>query len=134
VTDYDDEYSTCRATYATLRLYLVDLTPDAVTERLGLRPTESQTQTRSAKHLHAWFLCSAGQVDSREVRRHIDWILDQITPVVSPFRDLIARGVKADVACCWVSASGHGGPTLSPIQMRRLAELGLECWFDVYAG
>lgn len=134
MTDYDDEYPTCKATYATLRLYLGDLTPDAVTERLGLSPTESQTQTRSAKHSQAWFLCSKGQVHSRDVRRHIDWILDQVTPVAARFRDLIARGAKADVACFWVSASGHGGPMLSPIQMRRLAELELECWFDVYSG
>jgi hypothetical protein len=32
----------------------------------------------------------------------------------------------------WDSKSGEGGPTISPVQMKRLAELGIELWFDVY--
>lgn len=27
---------------------------------------------------------------------------------------------------------GHGGPTLTPVQMTQLGELGIELWFDVY--
>jgi hypothetical protein len=37
-----------------------------------------------------------------------------------------------DIACLWDSHAGHGGPTLSPDLLRRLADLGIELWFDIY--
>ena len=36
------------------------------------------------------------------------------------------------ISCFWGSRCGHGGPTLSARQTRRLADLELELWFDVY--
>jgi len=41
-------------------------------------------------------------------------------------------GVRMSVNCVWYSRSGHGGPTLWPEQMRVLADLNLECSFDIY--
>ena len=41
-------------------------------------------------------------------------------------------GGKIDIACSWYSVSGHGGPTISPKQSMRLANLGIDLWFDVY--
>ena len=41
-------------------------------------------------------------------------------------------GYRMDIFCYWLSAGGHGGPTLSPAIMRRLGELGLEIGFDIY--
>lgn len=38
-----------------------------------------------------------------------------------------------DIACYWVSRSGHGGPTIPPPQMRRLADLNIELGFDFYS-
>ena len=35
------------------------------------------------------------------------------------------------VQCIWWSATGQGGPTLWPEQMRLLAALNPECSFDV---
>jgi len=32
----------------------------------------------------------------------------------------------------WISKQGHGGPTISPAQSKRLAELDLELFFDFY--
>ena len=37
-----------------------------------------------------------------------------------------------DICCFWLSASGHGGPTVSPKQMAKLVELNLEVWWDIY--
>jgi hypothetical protein len=31
-----------------------------------------------------------------------------------------------------MSASGHGGPMLSPETMGRLSDLGVGIWFDIY--
>ena len=36
------------------------------------------------------------------------------------------------ISCFWVSASHHGGPVLSPKEMRILADLDIEIWFDYY--
>ena len=80
----------------------------------------------------AWFLSSKLSVDSKNVRRHLDWVLDQLGGRRVALRDLAERGAKLDVNCYWVSASGHGGPMLSPPQLTKLADLEIELQFDVY--
>lgn len=42
-------------------------------------------------------------------------------------------GAEVDVFCYWSSRCGHGGPTLSPTQMKGLAELGLDLGLDIYS-
>jgi hypothetical protein len=81
-----------------------------------------------------WFLSSEDSVESGDIRRHIDWILEQIADKSDVFVALRDAGGTADVSCYWATASGHGGPSLWPRQMAILASLGLEIWFDVYAG
>jgi uncharacterized protein DUF4279 len=139
---YDDSYATCKETYATLRIYPENLDPDQVSECLALSPSSIQRRGEArllssgnyaTKRLNGWFLTSKGIVDSRDVRRHIDWLLDKVEPAALQFGEILTEGARADISCFWVSASGHGGPTLSPSQMGRLAKLQLECWFDLYA-
>lgn len=72
-------------------------------------------------------------MQSRDVRRHLDWILERLLPAKDKLQALKAEGVEAAVSCYWLSVYGHGGPTLSPQQMRGLVEFGLECWFDCYS-
>lgn len=138
---YADDYSTCLSTFATLRIYSQTVVPDEITRALELQPTRSlrQGELRGGKpsNLNGWFLSSEGRVESRDLRRHLDWLLDQLGGGEQGTHQLTARipgRVWADVSCLWVSAVGHGGPTLSPKQMMRMARLGLECWFDVYLG
>lgn len=132
---YDDSYDTCLETYATLRLY--NVAPDEVSRELGIRATRSQQLGAPRGHgtvrLHGWFLSSRGAVQSKDVRRHLDWLLDQLVPRRDVIRALIARGASADISCYWLSANGHGGPTISPSQSRRLGELGIDLWFDFYS-
>ncbi len=133
---YNDLYPTCEETYATLRIYPDALDPDEVTERLGVTPTKVQRvgdkRGSYTCDLNGWFLCSNGQVHSRDSRRHIDWILDQVESCAEELENIRKSGGRADISCSWLSASGHGGPTVSPHQSNRLAALGLDCWFDVY--
>lgn len=136
--DYDDDYATCAETYATLRVY--ELAPQVVTSALGLEPDSTQTRgdamyPRAGSPLYrvdGWFMTSRGFVASRDVRRHLDWLLDRLEPCASALRDLRSAGARMDVSCFWASASGHGGPALSPKQSQRLGNLDLEVWFDVY--
>ena len=136
--DRDSDYPTCERTYATLHIYPERLDPAEVTARLGIEPSEWQRRGEARKpgsrpaRLHGWFLTSQGAIDSRDVRKHLDWLLAQIVPQTDAFLSLQAEGCRMDVSCYWVSHSGHGGPSVRPGQMRDLARLNLELWFDVY--
>lgn len=143
---YVDDYATCEQTYVTLRLYSLTATPEEISSALGIEPTRvlrmsevrnPQGRRPVTQKQNGWFLSSEGHVQSRDVRRHLDWLLDQISKADSTLKrltDTQVGGVRADVACVWFSRSGHGGPTLSPSQMLRLGALGLDCWFDLYSG
>ena len=133
---YDDHYATCIETYATLRIYPNE-SPETVTTQLGISPTRVQEKGDRSKTgvpftTHGWFLCSRNFCSSRDIRRHLDWILEKITSKRNVIQLLCGDGTKADISCYWLSAHGHGGPTLSPIQMAQLATLNLDCWFDIY--
>jgi Domain of unknown function (DUF4279) len=123
---YDDGYETCERTVATLRIYGVE--PAVVTNYLKVDPSVAHVgpQARSA-----WILSSDEHVSSKDLRRHLDWLLDMIVPGAAGLKALQAmEGVITNVTCVWWSAAGDGGPTLWPRQMRRLADPDLECSFE----
>jgi hypothetical protein len=137
----DDDYPSCARTYATLRIYPEHLDPLYLTERLGIEPSSWQRKgeiwyPHSKIHptypLHGWFLCSEGVLDSKDSRRHLDWLLEILSAKAETIRSLQNEGCRMDVCCVWHSKSGNGGPTISPNQMGELARLNLELWFDVY--
>jgi hypothetical protein len=66
------------------------------------------------------------------VRRHLDWLLDQLLPLKATLDSLRADGASLDVSCFWVSAFGHGGPEVAPAQAAKFATLDLSFWFDFY--
>jgi len=138
---YNDDYETCQETYATLCVYLEGVDPNEVTKRLGIKPTkvqrkgetpDIQSKLPTALKPTAWFLSSKGQCISKDSRRHLDFILDQLVPKADVLQELRQLGSKMHISCYWLSKSGHGGPTIPPEQMRRLALLDLELWFDIY--
>ena len=134
---YNDDFATCKQTFASLWIYQVP--PDEVTYALALEPSRTQKagDMRSDGYRFSkdgWFLSSEAAVESRDVRRHLDWLLDLVMPRAEPLRELRQRGATMDVFCYWLSAFGHGGPTISPEQAAKLAALSLDCWFDVYVG
>ncbi len=140
-SDYDDDYPTCSKTHASLRIYHDDLDPQRITGLLGIDP--SQMQVRGMVHftsigkeflppIGGWFLSTRGKIASRDVRRHVAWILDKLAGKDEILRNLQAEGCRMDILCYWLSADGHGGPTLSPGIMRRLGDLELEIGFDIY--
>lgn len=139
MADYNDNYSTCAETYSSLRIISAAIAADEISRRLRLEPTRSHAvgdlisphEIATRPH-HGWFLETRGIVESLDSRRHIDWLLDRVAPAENELRDLIADAVRADVFSYWRSANGHGGPMLSPVQMSKLARLGLDCGWDVY--
>jgi hypothetical protein len=134
------DYPTCARTFATLRVYPERLDPDEVTRRLGIEPSNLQRKgdplTKSKQPVlaktHGWFLTTEGAIESRDVRKHLDWLLERLVPRAEAVRSLQADGCSMDISCYWLSFSGHGGPSVRPAQMAELARLGQELWFDVY--
>ena len=126
----------CAATCATLRLYGDALDPAEVSRLLGLEPTDSaakgETVVVGAKSRTAptgrWILTSENAIQSTNLEDHLDWLLDRLSVVPC---DVPGVG-RADVFCYWVSATGHGGPELSPQMLARLASLQLTLGFDLY--
>jgi hypothetical protein len=112
-----------------------------VTSHLGIEPTKSQKKgevKRSSRGFErtikkgGWFLSSEDHVDSKDIRRHLDWLLARLLPVKDQLLSLQAtEGIIMSVNCIWWSAFAEGGPTLWPEQMRLLADLNLECGFDI---
>jgi hypothetical protein len=139
-TPYDDVDPTCERTLASLRIYSA-LTPDAVSNVLGIPPDDAfargdlaigqRTGTTRIRKFSGWFLSSEGKVESRDLRRHLDWLLSKLEPRAAGLAQLQAtEGVSMNVTCIWWASSLGGGPTLWPMQMRALAELNLECSFS----
>ena len=122
---YNDACPTCRETHATFRLTRESgIDGAAITEKLRLEPSDMSART--------WLLESENEIQSLDTRRHIDHLLDQLEPRRVALETLRSQGYSTDVFCYWVSAGGHGGPTVSPEQAGRLADLGIELGFDVY--
>ncbi len=80
-----------------------------------------------------WGLDSEGVVASRDLRRHLDWLLDQLESKAVVLVELQRGGYSMDVFCHWCRLGGTGGPMLSPRQMSRLAALNLTIGFEFWA-
>jgi hypothetical protein len=136
---YNDNYETCYETYVTLRIYCDTQQPNELTKNLGIKPSEvlvkgQKNELRINKLIehNCWFLTTKGEVYSKDTRRHIDYLTDKLLPIKSKLKALIKEGARMDISCYWQSENGQGGPALSPQQLTKLADLGIELWFDIY--
>lgn len=139
-SSYDDEFATCTKTYATLAIHKPDLDADVVRQTLGWaqasRDSASESHQLSSRAAEAagdrLFLSSEGSVSSRDLRRHVDWLLAHIARGPDAIRQLRDSGYELYVSAYWMSAFGHGGPILSAELMRALGAFGLDLDFDIY--
>lgn len=138
-TCYDDTYNTCKKTDAALRIAHLDLDPEHISARLQVQPTSSIQRgqrwpgVRRPTKTGLWLLDTEGQIQSRDLRRHLDWIIDALAGKAAILADLRAEGYEMDVFCNWVRLGGTGGPTLSPRNMQGLGKLGLELGFEFWS-
>ncbi len=141
LTPTNDNYETCDKTHVVLRVYSGRLHPSRVTELLGISPTKHVAAGEPGRvnslgrapvgKLNGWFLSSEGNVESKDTRRHLDWLIAKLQHSRDAIHRLQARpDIRMSVNCIWWSRHGDGGPTLWPEQMRALADLNLECSFD----
>jgi hypothetical protein len=137
MTPYDDDFPTCRKTFAALRTFLDSVGPEVITAKLGITPTANFLKGdrhgggKFSRKFNGWFLSSEGLVESKDTRRHIDWVISQLANHEVTLKEMRAAGFEMDISCFWLS-TGQGGPIISPAQMRELSQLELEIWWDVY--
>jgi Domain of unknown function (DUF4279) len=107
---------------------VVDITPTS-SQRVGdlAYPTSGRLI-----QLNGWFLGTEEVIDSKEVQDHLRWLLLLLVPRSEQLHQLQNAGCRMDISCYWLSAVGHGGPTLSPEIMGELSKMRLEIWFDCY--
>jgi Domain of unknown function (DUF4279) len=136
LTPVNDKYETCERTKALLRINCSDRSPHAISKILQIEPTKVvEVGVEGPKHgtasgaigkLNLWVLDSEGAVESKDLRRHLDWLLDQIEPAAQQILELRREGLIMDISCVWWSKYGEGGPALWPTQMLRISQLDLE--------
>jgi hypothetical protein len=126
-------------TYATFRAFSESLDPDEVSRALGIEPTkcfragdERKPNRPYAPYRSGGWLLSTEAFESRDIREHVDRLLDRLEPSAPALARLVEEGARCSVFCFWSSDNGQGGPQLDPTQMARLAALNLPILFDVY--
>ncbi|MFN0048345.1 MAG: DUF4279 domain-containing protein [Cytophagales bacterium] len=138
---YEDNYETCRETFVTFRIYFDEIHPEEITKILQIEPNNFQVKgepfhdskkSKALAKLNGWFLTSEELVNSKDSRRHLDYILDKILPVKEKIDNLVKKGATINLDCFWATEQGHGGPILSIEQINKLAEIGLEFSYDFY--
>jgi Domain of unknown function (DUF4279) len=134
LTAVDDNYATCAETFAALRIYSGTLDAQQIGRQLGLDATtsnrvaiEAASNTGRPAPPNLYELSTEHKVVSRDLRKHLDWLLQRLSPSRSQLLGLQQRAdTKMLVHCRWWSKYGGGGPTLWPEQMELLAALKLE--------
>ena len=134
---YDDNYGTCKETSTCFRIMHPDLDLAAISQQLDLVPAWTRQKGQiygksTPQRISIWALDTEGIITSRDMRRHLDWLLDQLEPkrdVLAQFRE---RGYEMDLYCLWCRLGGTGGPMLSPYQMTRMAALELTIGFEFW--
>lgn len=137
---YDPAYPSCDRTAASLLIYPESRTSREITSSLGISPSFVQDvgerivtslgRVRVAKITY-WELTSEYAVVSKDLRDHLNWLIEILLPRRFELRTLQASGDRMSIQCSWWSACGNGGPVLWPRQMKALAELNLECAFEI---
>ncbi|MDH1523663.1 DUF4279 domain-containing protein [Achromobacter mucicolens] len=142
ITPVAPDYESCAECYARLMIYPGGRHPDVITDIFHIQPTSvnvvgdvitnSRGRKRQIKN-SGWFLSTEGLVLSKDIRQHIGWLVKIIYPRRHALKEIQNMDeMKITLKCVWFSLLGHSGPVLWPEQMKALAELDLECSFDIY--
>ena len=134
------DYPTCECCFTTLYIETGDVDPNRVSEILNLQPTSIQIRgearanmfSRRINPLNGWSFSSEGFVESKDLRKHLDWLFDNLSDRKTEIECLRQLGCDLRVSCYWLSKAGHGGPTLSKSQIKSLAEFEFDICLDIY--
>ena len=141
----DPEYGTCALTFVSM--LVLPPAPSSyeqlqeIDTLLGLEATERclafevmpySVGAAGIFESPTWRFSSEGALKSRDLRHHLDWLLNRLEPRASKIASLqLLPGWRMSVSAVWWSAHNEGGPTLWPPQLARLAALNLELGLEV---
>lgn len=138
-TPIDNNYNSCDYTYVDFTVYSkfdniensVSFTPDFHQSK-GDVVIKSLKKKMIAK-CDLWSVSSDKKLSSKDVRHHLNYILE----IIYPHRDIILHlqnlGHKMQMKCVWFANDAiGGGPAICPKQMEKLSDLNLELNFSFY--
>lgn len=113
------------------------MNPEKITDTLDIEPDRSQKVGDVARNkkpipVSGWFVGTQGILNSRDIRVHLEWILDRLKDKRNQLNLLVELGFEMKISCFWESASGNGGPILDHEIIARLSEFPLDLHFDVW--
>ena len=135
------ENSNCELTNATFRLMGDLIQPDELTILLGIQPNFSHAkgdtfESRAGLLKHRtgiWALESENKLETTNLEKHLIFLLDKLEPVSSIVAELVLKfSLAVDFHCYWVSATGQGGPLISPETLMRVANLHAYLDFEIH--
>jgi len=125
----------------TLRIFGDNLSPDEITKSLGVSPSRSEkkgdvtigksSNTQRIAKTGRWSL-ETNLPDEIDVEIKINNLLDSVTNDSLVWSELSAK-YKIDIFCGLFMEAENRGFSLSVSTLRRLASLGIEVGFDIYA-
>jgi Domain of unknown function (DUF4279) len=134
------ENPNCELTNATFRLMGDLIQPNELTILLGIQPNFSHAkgdtfESRAGLLKHRtgiWALESENKLEATNLEKHLIFLLDKLEPVSANILELITKySLSVDFHCYWVSATGQGGPLISPKTLMRIANLHAYLDFEI---
>jgi len=136
----DDKWS--RAAFS---IFSVTLTPQEITERLGLQPTGTHEKGRpkgvrrkdgSISPLIVWkdsaWHLNAPLKKDQSLAEHIKWLLDVLEPKRDAIKSLSSECTLIRFFCGFSSGNRQGGFSLDDQTLARLSKLGFPLVLDLY--
>lgn len=128
-----------RKLYVTFFLKGKFLNPQAVTDRLGIKPSKSfargDVRSGDKKWPHGyWALESSDFVDSTDPANHFEWLMNKLEMVEKELIKLLEEDTSfiAKVSCFWIMSNEHASFTLSDKLLVTAVRLKLKIDFDIY--
>lgn len=126
----------CNLTYATLRISSVEMSPDKITDIIGITPTsvrciEPESKYKHRREFNYWAFCTKELSGSTNNKEHIEIILNMLNEKQSQMNLLVESDCSSDIFCFW-NSTVQGGPSMDVSLMSKLVSLGLDITWDMY--
>lgn len=130
-----------RKVNACFRLMHDSLIPTDISKILEIEPSLSHRkgdENISAKgkrigvHLNGIWLLETTRTFAKNADEHIDFLYQKLKGKRKEIKTLIASGYCAEIICGWFASGENTAPCLNVQSIKKLAELEVEFWFDVY--
>lgn len=143
-TPLNEEYPTCNECWASFNIISDSVNPDKITEKLNIKPTRQNKKgdlfvnvlnKSTQKVINGWFIESEGVIKSKDLRDHVDYVLDFLVPIKDKILEIQKwDDIKMTLTCSWWGFM-HCGPTLWPVQLEKMSMLNIaiEIYFASYA-